>query len=151
MEVRNPATVLLEVRVVKSIAEARNNTVVMANDDELVFPVLANEVWQFTFELRFVSVTVNPDLQFAFTIPALAALYKHIGINLAAGAPDELDGTVAITLAAGAAIRSHPLRYLYVGGANPGNVQMQWAQAAAVAEDTEVLAGSYILARRLPG
>jgi len=135
----------------KTSDEIVNNSAVLQNDDALLFTVGANEVWQFMLYLRTRSASATPDIDYAFTIPAAGSLVHlpnwtctyELVIN-------EGDGTTEHHLADVAnANRSTLLHYLYIGGANAGTVQLQWAQNVATAEDTKVLANSYIIAHQL--
>lgn len=138
----------------KTADQTVNNSNVLVNDNHLLFPVLANEVWTFDIRLRIQSTTVA-DFKYAYALPAGGDVKLH----LAATAFDsdiadiERDNTnLGGLIAIGAAPPSVYVvisRVLYIGGANAGNVQLQWAQNTAEATDTKVLANSYIVAHNL--
>ena len=133
--------------VVKTADETVNNSDVLQDDDELFFAVGANEVWQ--FELLFLHISgAVPDIKYAFTVPVGGNIYaapSHTTIGPAA--PKDL--TVAIVLTGAGADRVIWFIGWYTGGANSGNVQLQWAQNAANASDTKVLQNSCLMARRI--
>lgn len=144
MQISNPGEVKgLPLIIRKTTTEVVNNSVVLQNDDELFFPVLANEIWAFWLYLRTYSATPNPDIKIAFSIPALASIWRSTSILESL---NEIDATALFKLNAAAVVQASLIRHLYLGGSNPGNVQLQWAQFAAVAEDTEVRSSSYIIA-----
>ena len=139
-------TVLTVVR--KTADQTVNNSEVLINDTHLLFAVLANEIWEFVLSLRITSPTAVPDIDWLFAIPVAASLLKW-------QAPDitpqvEGDGTVEATIpVAAGALEYWECHYVYIGGVNAGNVQMQWAQKAATGEDTKVLENSFIIAHKL--
>jgi len=136
--------------VCKAADETVNNSNVLQDDDELLFAMAANEVWEFEVMLRYIS-TAAADIQLKITVPAAAAHSGFIaGITGAASVvnwanypgPVSLDGAGAPTYAA-------LIKGLVINGANAGNVTLQWAQGAAEVSDTKVLAGSMLKAVRL--
>lgn len=135
----------------KTLDETVNNSNVLQNDNELFFPVAANEIWAVILVVKGTSPTVNPGFSMDITVPVGATLTGLI-IRISGG------GVNVANIVAGSGwgcdtssdeyIRC-VLQSIYKGGANAGNVQFQWAQTAAVAEDTKVLASSYFLRRRI--
>ncbi len=133
----------------KTADETINNVGILQNDDELVLPVLANEIWLIHMTLRTNSAVA--DIQWLFTVPAAGAMvYWCPGVCTATvGVPDG-DATVAHVFTAAAGVnRTFDLELLYTGGANAGNVQLQWAQNGGNASDTKVLKGSALIGRRI--
>lgn len=141
-----------QVIVRKTADELVTNSTVLQNDDELLFPIAANEVWEFALLPISISATNTPDAKGAFTVPAGATIVgAYHGTNA--------DGAVGVsTFVAAQSISfmvetSARVQKVFAGivisGANAGNVQFQWAQTTATVEDTKILANSCIIAHRL--
>lgn len=144
---------LTDVKVVRKTAdETVNNSAVLQNDDHLLFAIAANEVWEFKL-VCYVSGFTTSDLKMIFAVPAGAAgAYNYL-----AGGPtgSDIAGEVtAIATQFNAIIRVDgvnifTLFVMLVNGGNAGNLQFQWAQGTAVAEDTKMLTNSCIIAHKL--
>lgn len=131
----------------KTADETVNNSTALQNDDELLLPILANEIWEFEV-LIIAESSAAADIKTAITVPAGATL-KSIGIgrdqanatitasSTAAWTAENINGIITI------------LKGIVINGANAGNVTLQWAQQAAEVSDTKVLTNSCILAHRL--
>lgn len=131
----------------KTSDEVVNNSTVLQDDDELYFAVGANEIWEFLLLLRVTTPTSGVDVDYSFTIPVAASLLRCEGYGVSNA---EEDGTTEDTCdIIGASSEYCLMHYLYVGGANAGTVQLQWAQHTATVEDTKVRANSFIIARKL--
>jgi len=131
----------------KTADEILASSEVMQNDDELLLPVLANEVWTFLLVVRFTEDGGAPGFKFAFSIPGASTLeryddYGNTGLN-------EDDGTTELDAGTTGIGKYFRLRYLYIGGANAGNVQLQWAQLATDVENLRVKENSFIVAHRI--
>lgn len=138
----------------KTVTETVNNSLALQNDDDLVFAVAANETWEFHALLRVTSAAAA-GFDFDFTIPA-ASTYNRKASQLWDGTTIRLSIQTALDTedsyaGAVAALSDDYLVIdgLLVNGANAGNVQLRWAQNVADASDTQVLAGSYLIARRV--
>ena len=136
------------IRVVKQADEIVNNSVVLQNDDELLFPVAANEIWTGLFLMR---VFTDPaaDFKFLFVVPAGAVMTGYFSNAGAVGYTAEMDFTALGYFPNGgvsAFTASRLFYFAYIGAAAAGNVQLQWAQNAADVSDTKLLQGSSILA-----
>ncbi len=144
---------LTDVQVVRKTAdETVNTSAVLQNDNELLFPILANEVWAFEIFLIWLS-GVTPDIKFAITVPS-GTLHWQIVDYMAGGSTVSLvkvnvSGTASTAEGGGTAIYSSILRGVIANGATPGNVQLQWAQNTSNASDTKVKANSYLIAYKL--
>ncbi len=142
------ASATVPVAVVKTGDETVNNSDTLQNDNELTLSVGANTVWFIVLYLKCHSGTV-PGIKFAFTVPSGGAIYYAHSIFASGATPDngtEIDITSSTSLTtSGNATDVHVLFHRYVGGANAGNVQLQWAQSTAETSDTKVLTGSFIL------
>jgi len=141
------ATPSMPTVVLKTADETVNNSNTLQNDDHLLFAVAANEVWEFLLLIRVLSNS-DADFRYAFTIPTGASLKRYTDFGGSA-LRSELDGTTNQWLDGGGEDKQVLIRYVYIGGANAGNVQLQWAQGTATAFDTKVLTNSYILAHQL--
>lgn len=138
--------------IVKEADETVNNNNTAQNDNELLFAVAANEVWQFEGVL-FVTSGTTPDFTMTFSGPtgAVGAWGAILNAN-SGGSP----GTTGAPIAGGGQLGTadslettgtiETIRFWGAihNGANAGNLTLQWAQNTATATDTKVLAGSYI-------
>lgn len=123
-----------------------NNSTILINDDDLVFAVEANEVWEFHLYIRH-NATAVADIDIAFAVPAGATCTFKSYQRSTAG--DEENATAELRLNGLAADKVMSMFYLYIGGGTSGNVQLRWAQGTAEVTDSKVLANSYIIAHRL--
>ncbi|GAI79071.1 unnamed protein product [marine sediment metagenome] len=132
----------------KTADETLNNDDTLQNDDHLFFAVAVNEVWEVFVAVMAQSPTLT-TLKSLFAIPA-AATFMELG-TLKWSALDTLTDLTVERAQGGMVATAKKLQFrgLYVGGANAGSIQFQWAQNAATAEDTKVLADSFIIAHRL--
>jgi hypothetical protein len=133
--------------VVKTADETVNNSAVLQNDDELLLAVGANEDWVIDLYL-IIETTGVADFKWAFTVPTGGVIK---GVLAFASTIVEFDATAAKLVLFGfdTAGAGYWVRLRYIGGANAGNIQLQWAQNTAQASDTKVLEGSYILCHEL--
>ena len=132
--------------IVKEANESVINSNTMQDDDELLFAVAANEVWQFEGVLN-VDASSNPDIKITFTGPSGAVgsygcIAQDTSNNTVVGSA-ALGGSTPIATAA----QYKVIRYWGAihNGANAGNLTLQWAQNTADAgAQITVRAGSYI-------
>ena len=138
----------------KTADETVNNSTTLQNDDELLFAVAANEVWEFHMLARIISHE-TAEFQFAFTIPTGGSIKINTADEIGALPAHQLllpdDGTSALYTASMATGFEYNLHIwgFYIGGANAGNVQFKWAQYVATAYNTKVLTNSFIIAHKL--
>ena len=135
----------------KTSDETVNNSTTLQNDDELLLAIAANEVWAVDIYIKFFNAG-TANFKGGIVLPALADCEGGIVY-------DDLAGTVQWeqTLASGEVATMGGVgenaivvfHYIVTNGANAGNVQFQWAQVTANAEDTTVRAGSCIIAHQL--
>ena len=150
-EVPDPHTI-----VRKPVDEIVSNSNAFQNDDHLFFAVGANEVWSIFAIIRFYSTT-TADISFTWARPTGGELMGvHAGaIGVLASTVDPADPRRdGVFPQAGAGLLFDNERWFmfwgtYVGGANAGNLQLQWAQRIAEVSDTRVLANSYIIAHKI--
>lgn len=139
----------------KTADEAVNNSVVMQNDDHLIIPIAANEVWQAEYFLHVLQgAWAAVDFKYNFTIPAAATLtYKaHDAIDSAGTLAGSMIIVAATDLVAAVGNGISSLihaKIVVVNGANAGNITLQWAQNAAAAVNTKLLANSYLIAHKM--
>lgn len=144
--------------VVKGSDETVNNSAALQDDNDLLFPVAANESWVFEFLFFTTAASNTPDLRVALTFPAGATVLAEVvgptnGITTVPGelrifTPITTSGTAVTGI--GSISTATPVRIKGVirNGANAGSVTLQWAQNSADASDTKVKADSTVIARR---
>jgi len=138
------------VMVRKTADEIVNNSNILQNDDHLFLAAKANEVWTIELRLR-ISNPPASDIKMDFSLPTGASGFKHyisgindIRISHPIGTP------IGLTIdERGDLYYSGVLRAIVTMGATAGNIQFQWAQNAAVAEDTIIYANSCLIAHKL--
>lgn len=135
---------------VKSANQAINNSAVFADVTEMVIPVAASVTVVIDAVIRatFAAASAN-NLLLKFTIPAAGSIAAfNFGSSNATEYDPSLDeGNFAFTPSV--LSRQQQYRYLYVGGANSGNIQLQMRQSVAEAKDYTFRSGSFLIARRL--
>jgi len=139
--------------VCKTADETVNDSAAFQDDDELVIAVGANEIWYLQLWVRVLS-TAAADFKWQFTVPVAATIegfdLNDVGVATAAAPLRSLTlAGIQAFLVAGAGEYALCISAIYVGGANAGNIQLQWAQNTADASDTKVLANSFIIAHKL--
>jgi hypothetical protein len=138
----------------KTADENVNNSTVLQNDDHLAFSVAASEVWAFRMFGWVTIASGDPGFKHAFTVPAASSGYRVMMIpNTTAGSVLQASVGDLTTALAGAPTGLTTLfvviEGVYVGGANAGTVQFQWAQQVAVASNTTLKLGSYLDLKRV--
>jgi len=130
-----------------------NNSTTLQDDAHLSWAVAANEVWAFRFYGYVTIASGDPGFKHAFTVPAASTGSRLQQIITAAGtlAPTHTaDLTTALSSTpVGLTSTFVIITGVYIGGANAGTVQFQWAQASAVASNTTLKLGSYLDLKRL--
>lgn len=134
----------------KTADETVNNNETLQNDDDLVIAVGANEVWLIHMVIYSLRITGDPDGKFAFAVPAGGAMVGWEAWSKPTSQLVQKDYTAEnlITIAPNNTYRAW-MHGMYIGGVNAGNLQFQWAQETATAEDTKILAKSFMLCQRL--
>lgn len=136
-----------EGHVRKTADEIVNNSLVVQNDDHLLLPVEANEVWKFELLALVNCVTATPGTRFIFTGPAGSTITWWNATNDGNGLSNPVAAQVTFSNPAG--ISGIRLAGWIANGATAGTLRLQWAQRVATAEDTKVLANSLLLGRRI--
>jgi hypothetical protein len=152
-EINVPPTIQV---VRKTADETVNNSSTLQNDDHLYFAVGANEIWEFEIFLRVVmdDIATALGLRCDFSVPSEGACKiwctNQYHWTASKNQHELVNGTYFRT--------SPPLanencinyiKAVYIGGANAGNVQFQWAQIVAHASDSKVLANSILIAHKI--
>jgi hypothetical protein len=122
----------------------------LQNITDMLFPIGANETWEFT--ILFVSNSgTTPDLKVFFTDPSGATHHAMIlGQNAGGGTTIDWITDTARSVRGGASdIMIAMIRGIVVNGATAGHVQFQAAQNTSDASDTKILANSLIIARQI--
>ncbi len=133
--------------IVKTADESVSSSAVLQDDDDLLFPVGANENWQFEGYLFVLTAGGVADIKYTFSGPAgsVGSWFVEAIDGSFVNDRDELGNTgIGGNANAGAPFRA--LRFwgaIATAGA-AGNLQFEWAQNASHATATVVHAGSYI-------
>jgi len=143
---------LTDVTVVRKEAdEAVNNSNILQNDDELLFAVGANEVWEVRVILLH-DATSTAKLKVGFAAPTNSTVAWFTDCANSGGTVKsfgnlDLANTSFHSGENGSCI--FLIDAIFTTGANAGNLQLKWSQFTATAEDTKVLANSCIIAHQL--
>ena len=150
-EIDVPATRIV---VRKTADETVNNSSTLQNDDHLILPLGANEVWIFQFFL-FSNSSTTADIKIAFTAPT-GAVFQYLISSADIGVDSSTTtatfarmSTGAINIYGESLDKLDILRGLVINGANAGNLQLQWAQSLAEVSDTIVRANSCLIATKI--
>ena len=135
----------------KSADQIVNNSETLVDDNELLFAVGANEVWAVEAVLKTLSATTTPDVKTQWDGPTGVEMRGQCVYRTAAGAQGTSDLEIyPLTIEATDVGRiTFWGRMIFVIAATAGNIKLQWAQNVATAEDTKILANSFIIAHRL--
>lgn len=135
----------LHAKIVRKTAdETVNNSIDWQSDDELLFAVVANEVWEFEAFILHTSST-TADIQFRWDYPAGASIYWHYLVQN----PIRYIETDSYTVQCNTTIRLFIIKGIIINGATAGNLTLQWTQAVKEAYDTKVLANSLLKATKV--
>lgn len=130
---------------VKEADETVTTNTTLQNDDELLFAVAANEVWQFEGVLS-LSAPTAADFKMTFTGPAGAVGSFSVQYDSPAqGADIGASGALGESTSLALSIDGASLRFWggIHNGSTAGNLTLQWAQDTS-SGSTTVRAGSYI-------
>lgn len=156
---------LLTKFVRKTSDESLNTSTTLQADDELLFTIAANEVWEFEFTVYYLGNTTG-QFKCGLTFPTSPTEISYDLFGGASGtvANDGGSGTTATSIAqlhsTSSAVNGQPfgadtnqsvarMKGFVRNGANAGNVTLMWAQAVSNGTNTTVKAGSFLTARRL--
>jgi hypothetical protein len=133
----------------KTSDQTVNNSNVFVDDSELKMAVAANEIWLVEIFLM-LATTAVADFKAQLTCPVGGVVnarqsFPTYALANYVGATTQLTMSTAADLTnAGAMVMC-----IYVGGANGGTLQLQWAQNQAEATNTKVLTNSVLIAHRI--
>lgn len=141
-------------KVVKTAVQSKTNNT-LANDTELLIPLVANATYLFEAYLIYDGIAAA-DFKIAFTGPAsstgvYAAFGPQSGVSLTSMNSNAANLGGALNLANNAvnsAMCARPSGYIATA-ASTGNLQLQWAQVATNATATRVFVGSWLKATRV--
>lgn len=144
--------------LVKPATTTRNNTDVLAADPDLQFTAVANGIY-WIFLNAFLQVRAASDFKYQFTNPGGGAAMTaptgnavEVGWTTGQAITNGVDlfnpRTILQTAGVGSLIWCPAAANLIMGGSG-GTVALEWAQNAAVAENTSILIGSSMLVRRV--
>lgn len=137
----------------KTADEIVNNSIVLQNDDELLFAMGANEVWEVTLLLINYSPSAVPLMSLGTSLPVGATLHGVVLYQNAAGTDQVntgiIEGAIGTIYAVNSIRCRFSLKAVVINGANAGNFQLQWAQGVATVENTTMKANSCLIAHKL--
>ena len=126
--------------LVKSVDETIDTDTTLSDDAKLLFPVAANENWQFE-GVVWVTSGATPQFKFTFDGPAGSVGMFEFALDEVFDTAQEL-GTA--DNAGSGTRKSLSFRGSIANGGTAGNLAFQWAQNVSDAGNTTVEAGSYI-------
>lgn len=141
-----------EIRRMKEVAESVTSSTALQNDNDLTFPVGANEKWQFEIHVKATFSTLG-QTKVAITGPAGAIISAdaHLfsdGISIVRQVINALATAVGLVgaLATQGTIKIYGMM---VTSSTEGDFTLQWAQNASSGTPTTFLAHSYLIAKKL--
>lgn len=154
--VRDNLNALNHLVVRKTADETVNNSTVLQNDDSLVLPIGANEIWLATWYPIWQSTTVA-DIKFAWTFPTGCSVGYGFLWSDAANAVTHYRQYTGTSPTNSNALHGQgtelvgpaPMNLHIVNGSTSGNVTLQWAQNTAEVSNTIVKANSTLWAVKL--
>ena len=132
----------------KTADESVTSSAAMQDDDELFFPVGANENWSAFLSVQATAATAQPDIQFQFTAPSGAVCdisYSLLNSPSSGAGANQACGVAQVNIAIGAG--ENVILFITANiknGSTAGNVNFQWAQNSSNATATTVLTGSFV-------
>lgn len=144
----------------KTADQTVNNSTVLVNDNALLLALAANEIWLVTLYLLQTSPSANSDFKMGWAYPAACSIkwapvygegiYGH-WIGCSSGVSPNAIFIQTDTEVIGTANKQQALMVvaIVINGANAGNLNFQWAQGTATAENTVVNANSALVGIKL--
>lgn len=153
------AAVMSQIRPVvirKTGDESVTSSTTLQDDDHLVFPIGANEIWHVRYALLYSASTAG-DCKINVTVPSGGAYRLGIlGLDASASGATGAFGTTTMTEVSGSNIRGGSgfsalaiFEGVIVNGATPGAVTLQFAQGTSDGTATTLLANSSLVAHRI--
>lgn len=144
----------LHTRIIRKTAdESVNNSNAMQNDDELLFAVAANEVWLVEIVLINKSATSGtPCMKCQLSLPSGAVFRGWVS-----GTDPSEENLFGWWNGGSKSFYADSVDYylwfhaigVLINGGTAGNMQLQWAQNTATAENTTLKANSCIIAHQM--
>ncbi len=142
-------------RAYKTSDQSVTASTALVNDNNLFFPVLAGEVWQFEIDVFATLSVTGPSnsppssgLKAAFTVPAGCTVQWASVDNTQI--PQTVSGT-GTTISSSSSTGNYMTKLIgqVIVGSTAGTVQMQFAQSVSTATATTLKAGSSLVATRM--
>ena len=147
----------------KTADETVNNSNTLQNDDHLLIAIGANEVWLVELFLLQQSVSVNSDFKMGWSYPTgcsikwgsdqvnIGGARVHPWLSVeSSNIPEAIKiETDSLSVGTSNLIQGIRVTAIVINGATAGNLNLQWAQNTATAEDTKVLTNSCLIAFKL--
>jgi hypothetical protein len=132
--------------VIKTADETLNNNNTLQNDDHLVLSIDASSRYSIEVWLNVSPNRTASDFACNMALPSGATMVWDTIYHFqsSVSAKDGNQGAKLTVLSLGAGSHFVPLNGHILVDTTAGNAQLQWAQDSAVAEDTTVLAGSWM-------
>lgn len=132
--------------ITKAVDEVVNNSTAVQDDDELFFPVKANEIWHINLFILF-DGDAAADIVFGWSVPAGTTMqWSNSGLT-GIGKSESIDDFES-TGGVGSG-RVNRMQGVVTVGDNAGDVKLHWAQFSAQSADTTVKAGSTLIALKV--
>lgn len=138
----------------KSDPEEVVSSTALQDDDDLEFAIGANETWHFSLVLH-VSTAAAPDFKLQITTPdggdtgyVYVLFEKEAGVDVS-GALAAINSPISCIYTGTDASSVVMVDGFVITSGTAGDVNLQWAQNTSNAFPATVLAGSYLVARRL--
>lgn len=139
------------ISTVKQVNESVISTIGLQDDNELTFPIGANEEWTYRFVIQ-ANSNAAADLRFAVTAPGGAVCQTAFSDPEGASSVGQYGcGVTSASVPGNTAVDLYEVTGRVQNGVTPGNVTLQWAQFTSSASNTIVYAGSYVNAVRSIG
>jgi hypothetical protein len=140
----------------KTADQSVTSSTTLVDCTTMTLPLLANEIWQFTFNVLFDAATAA-DIKLGFTFPtsgridATSFWLGSTDLSQMAAWSGTTTPSTAFTFAGQAAdVRMlMPISGIFTNSTNAGNLQLQFAQATSNATATRVFANSTVWAVKL--
>jgi hypothetical protein len=140
----------------KTSDQSVTSSVTVVDCTTMFLPLLANEVWEFSFNIVYGAATTG-DIKFGFTFPASGRIDATTAWRDNTGAIQLQSWTGTTTPSSafnveglGTANRVfYPIRGIFTNSTNAGNLQLQFAQATSDAGASTVYTNSTVWGARL--
>jgi len=140
----------------KTSDQSKTSDITLADCTSMTFPLLANEVWLFQFNVIYEAGTTG-DIKFGFTFPASGRI-DATSFWLGASDTAQMAGWSGTTTPSsafnfagqGAGTRLFlPISGIFTNSTNAGNLQLQFAQATSNATSSTVFTNSTVWGARV--